>query len=85
MAKTFVSRQTDADPRPTGSRRNSAGSATRARSATGPPEAASSAVGASEEEIRTRAYLRFLERGGADGQAEDDWYAAEQDLRTRKP
>jgi Protein of unknown function (DUF2934) len=38
----------------------------------------------SEEDIRLRAYLRFLERGGKDGSHFDDWLAAERDLKTRK-
>jgi len=37
----------------------------------------------SEEEIRVRAYHRFLERGGAHGQAFEDWIEAERDLRLR--
>jgi len=34
-----------------------------------------------EEEIRMRAYRRYLERGGGDGQDFDDWVAAEEELR----
>lgn len=34
-----------------------------------------------EDEIRKRAYERYLERGGGDGGAFDDWLQAEQDLR----
>ena len=34
-----------------------------------------------EEDIRLRAYHRFLQRGGQHGQHEDDWIAAEQELR----
>jgi hypothetical protein len=33
-----------------------------------------------EEEIRIRAYQRFLERGGQPGHAIEDWIAAERDL-----
>ena len=36
-----------------------------------------------EDEIRLRAYHRFLERGGGHGQAFDDWLAAERELRLR--
>lgn len=35
----------------------------------------------SEEEIRSRAYRRYLERGGADGQDFDDWLEAERELK----
>ena len=35
----------------------------------------------SEEEIRARAYRRYLERGGSDGQDFDDWLEAERELR----
>jgi hypothetical protein len=35
-----------------------------------------------EEEIRIRAYRRYLERGGADGQDFDDWLEAERELKT---
>jgi hypothetical protein len=38
----------------------------------------------SEEEIRLRAYQRFLERGGKHGSHFDDWLAAERDLKSRK-
>ena len=34
-----------------------------------------------EEEIRMRAYRRYLERGGSDGQDFDDWLAAERELK----
>ena len=35
----------------------------------------------SEEEIRMRAYRRYLERGGSDGQDFDDWLEAERELK----
>jgi hypothetical protein len=35
----------------------------------------------SEEEIRIRAYRRYLERGGGDGQDFDDWLNAETELK----
>jgi hypothetical protein len=38
----------------------------------------------SEEDIRLRAYHRYLERGGNDGLDFDDWVAAEEDLRRRR-
>jgi hypothetical protein len=34
-----------------------------------------------EDDIRVRAYHRFLERGGEDGRDFDDWVAAEKDLK----
>ena len=34
-----------------------------------------------EEEIARRAYQRYQARGGAGGSAEEDWQAAEQELR----
>jgi hypothetical protein len=34
-----------------------------------------------EDDIRVRAYHRFLERGGEDGWDFDDWVAAEKDLK----
>jgi hypothetical protein len=37
----------------------------------------------SEEEIRIRAYRRYLERGRSDGQDFDDWLVAERELKQR--
>ena len=37
-----------------------------------------------EEDIRQRAYERYLERGGEHGMDFEDWLAAERDLRSRK-
>jgi Protein of unknown function (DUF2934) len=37
----------------------------------------------SEDDIRTRAYHRFLERGGGHGQHFDDWIQAERDLKRK--
>lgn len=34
-----------------------------------------------EDEIRVRAYHRYLERGGVHGADFDDWVAAEKDLK----
>jgi hypothetical protein len=42
--------------------------------------AASTASRPREEDIRRRAYQRFLERGGAHGKDFEDWLAAELDL-----
>src|SRR5882757_5149184 len=38
----------------------------------------------SEEEIRMRAYRRYLERGGADGLHFEDWLEAERELKTSR-
>ncbi|RMF69675.1 MAG: DUF2934 domain-containing protein [Calditrichaeota bacterium] len=37
----------------------------------------------SEEEIRVRAYQIFLERGAQHGHDLDDWFAAENELRSK--
>jgi len=37
-----------------------------------------------EDDIRTRAYHRYLERGGAHGAHFDDWLEAERELKNRK-
>jgi Protein of unknown function (DUF2934) len=37
-----------------------------------------------EDDIRQRAYERYLERGGGHGMDFEDWLAAERDLRARK-
>jgi hypothetical protein len=37
-----------------------------------------------EDEIRHRAYERYLERGGGHGSEFEDWVNAEQDLRRRR-
>jgi Protein of unknown function (DUF2934) len=36
------------------------------------------------DDIRRRAYERYLERGGKHGQHFDDWLEAEKELRSRK-
>ena len=38
----------------------------------------------SVDDIRRRAYERYLERGGNDGQHFDDWIEAEKELRSKK-
>lgn len=38
----------------------------------------------SEEDIRLRAYHRYLERGGGHGMDYDDWIEAEKELKNRK-
>jgi len=37
----------------------------------------------SEEDIRMRAYHRYLERGGSDGMDFEDWLQAERELKPR--
>lgn len=37
------------------------------------------------EEIRDRAHKLYLQRGGAEGHAIDDWLAAERELRAERP
>ena len=36
-----------------------------------------------EDEIRDRAYRRYIDRGREEGHAEEDWLAAEQELHAR--
>jgi hypothetical protein len=38
----------------------------------------------SYDEIAEAAYLRYLRRGGGDGQDFDDWVEAERELRSRR-
>jgi hypothetical protein len=38
----------------------------------------------SEEEIRHRAYQRYLERGGGDGMDFEDWLDAERELKATR-
>jgi hypothetical protein len=38
----------------------------------------------SEEDIRLRAYHRYLERGAGDGSDFDDWLEAEKDLKSSR-
>lgn len=44
-------------------------------------EISAAETGPTVEEIRTRAYLRYLERGAGDGQDFDDWLEAERELK----
>ena len=37
------------------------------------------------ERVAMRAYELYLARGGADGQAEEDWFNAERELLKREP
>ena len=45
---------------------------------------ASVSRGPSHDEIEQRAYQIFLERGGTDGHAKEDWRQAEYELRREK-
>jgi len=56
----------------------------RARAAAAPRPKPSPSPEPSADEIRRRAYERYLERGGEHGQHDDDWLAAEAELRTQK-
>lgn len=47
-------------------------------------EFAGAEVTPTEDEIRTRAYHRYLERGGGHGMDFEDWLEAERELRSRK-
>jgi Protein of unknown function (DUF2934) len=40
--------------------------------------------GLSEDDIRIRAYHRYLERGGGHGMDFDDWLEAERELKSRQ-
>ena len=41
--------------------------------------------GPAREEIERRAYELYLARGGADGDAVEDWQQAERELQARQP
>ena len=45
---------------------------------------ATASSGPNEDDIRRRAYQRYLERGGGDGRDFDDWLEAERELRQKK-
>jgi hypothetical protein len=46
---------------------------------------ASAAAQPSPDQIRQRAYELYVERGYVDGRDEEDWLAAERELRKRVP
>jgi Protein of unknown function (DUF2934) len=58
----------------------------RVRSSAAPPDSSADAASAEPtvDDIRRRAYQRYLERGGNHGQHFDDWLEAEKELRSRK-
>jgi hypothetical protein len=57
-----------------------------ARALAGDDPSASRSMGSepSEQDIRMRAYQRYLERGGDHGQDFEDWLAAERELKNSK-
>jgi len=72
-----------ADPRVEGRENNGAGIASEAGD-DAPLESLSMGSEPSEEDIRTRAYHRFLERGGGQGNDFEDWLEAERELKNQK-
>ena len=58
----------------------------RSRPASTAPDVSSSAIGfePTEEDIRMRAYHRYLERGGGHGMDFEDWLEAERELKRQK-
>jgi hypothetical protein len=48
-----------------------------------PMDSGKANAGPNEDDIRRRAYQRYLERGGSDGQDFDDWLEAERELRQK--
>jgi hypothetical protein len=56
---------------------------TRRRSETQEPAQPKPRTEPSVEDIRRRAYQRYLERGGRDGMAFEDWLEAERELKKK--
>jgi Protein of unknown function (DUF2934) len=52
--------------------------------ATGNGQLAPDDVAPTEDDIRLRAYHRYLERGGGHGADFDDWLEAERDLKSQR-
>jgi hypothetical protein len=50
----------------------------------GSTESSSMSSEPSDEDIRMRAYLRYVERGGGDGMDFEDWLEAERELKIRR-
>jgi hypothetical protein len=48
------------------------------------PDAINHEIEPSDDEIRVRAYFRYLERGGTHGQSIDDWAEARKELTKKK-
>ena len=77
----MAKKNSDATPAP---RRRT--SAPRRATASDPSPGSGATVGATGptyDEIAQAAYLRYLSRGGSDGQDLDDWVAAERELKGR--
>jgi hypothetical protein len=60
------------------------GAITRAVAADQSPASRSTGSQPSDDDIRARAYQRYLERGGNHGQDFEDWLAAERELKGSK-
>ena len=60
------------------------GTIARAVAGSQPSESRSMGSEPSDEDIRMRAYQRYLERGGNDGQDFEDWLVAERELKASK-
>jgi hypothetical protein len=73
-----------ADPRVEGRENNGTGVASEAGD-DAPLESMSMGSEPSDEDIRMRAYQRFLERGGGHGSDFEDWLEAERELKSTKP
>jgi hypothetical protein len=97
MAKRLSRSETDANKTPAGAnnaatsgqpskpRRARAGDKPSAKDASSDQTRADSmASEPSEEEIRLRAYRRYVERGGSHGRHFDDWLEAEKELKTER-
>jgi hypothetical protein len=58
----------------------------KSEAATAPAKSPASATAqTSPDQIRQRAYELYVERGYVDGRDEEDWLAAERELRKRVP
>jgi hypothetical protein len=73
-----------ADPRVEGRENNQTGIPSEAGD-DAPLESMSMGSSPSEEDIRMRAYHRFLERGGGSGNDFEDWLEAERELKNGRP
>ena len=78
----------EAAPRPRGRQSRAAGSGPTGHSLAAEIASSEAAavdpIGPSDEDIRLRAYHRFLERGSSHGLDFDDWLQAERELRIKK-
>jgi hypothetical protein len=86
MAKRPISRSKDKDPAAAQPKPRRARTTTAAEPPATAADAASASVTLAEpsiDDIRRRAYERYLERGGNHGQHFDDWLEAEKELRKK--